>query len=147
MSSEFEDARRSLNDLPESAQKAKAINLLAEIEEAEKLKTEALNKLEFAAPSPHKNRDDWLLSGLIGLLAIAALYTGIDAIWNAEYCSRSRSGSSCTRGLRAQLQGGATVAIALLLGVVPVPACKVKVAVSWLLGITVAILFMASLFV
>lgn len=145
MPSELEGARRSLNDLPESAQKANAINLLAEIEEAEKLKAEAPSKP--TAPSPQKDRDDWLLSGLIGLLAIAALYTGIDAIWNAEYCSHSRNGSSCIRGLKAQLQGGATVATALLLGVIPVPACKVKVAVSWLLGIAVAILFMASLFV
>ena len=149
MSSELEQAHRSLDALPASAQKTQAINFLAEIEEGRTRTAEALNNLELAlnklAPSPREQRIFRLLPWGVELLALAALYTGVDAIWNAEYCSHGRSGFSCSHGLRAQLEGGATVAIAVLLAIVPIPACKAKVAALWLLGLTGAALLLASL--
>jgi hypothetical protein len=151
MTNEFERARRSLDSVPSSVKKTRALQLLNEIENGERETAEALSKLEATlaklAPSPGERRMFRFLPWVVQILALVALYSGIDAIWNAEYCSRGRSGVSCSHGITAQLQGAATLVIALLLAAIPVPASGTKKAACWLLGLMGTGLIFASLLV
>lgn len=87
-----------------------------------------------------------LLPWLAVIAGLFALYTGVDAIWGAEYCSRSRGGSlGCERGLRAQLQGAGVVGIGLLLMVIPAPESRLRTQTFWVLGAVVFSAFVAYL--
>lgn len=151
MSSELETARRTLDAAPSSASKVHALELLDEIERGRAKTAEALANLETAlaklAPSPTERRIFRVLPWVVGALALVALYTGIEAVWTAEYCSRGRSRISCTYGVKAQLEGWATVAVSLLLAAVPIPAYRAKSALVWLFSLVGAVLFLASLLV
>jgi hypothetical protein len=151
MTNEFERARRDLDSLPSSVKKTHALQLLDEIENGERETAKALSKLEATlaklAPSSREQRMFQILPWVVVMIALLALYSGIDAIWNAEYCARGRSGVSCSHGITAQLQGAATLVIAVLLAVIPVPASKIKKAACWLLGLVCTGLIFASLLV
>lgn len=151
MTDEFARARQSLDAVPSSIKKTHTLKLLDEIENGEKETVEALSKLEAMlaklALSPREQRMYQFLPWIVLTLALVALYTGIDAIWSAEYCSRGRSGVSCSHGITAQLQGAATLVIAFLLAAIPVPASKTKKAACWLLGLVGTGLIFASLLV
>lgn len=151
MTNELERARRDLDSVPSSVKKTHALQLLDEIENGERETAKALSKLEATlaklAPSPGELRMFQILPWVVVMIALLALYSGIDAIWNAEYCSRGRSGVSCSHGITAQLQGAATLVIAVLLAAIPVPASRTKNAICWLLGLVGASLIFASLLV
>lgn len=127
--SETQKAREELEHLAESPAKAKALAALAEIDTSNARLEASVDKLSTAldrlTPTPLEERVFQLLPWLVGLLALAALWTGFDAILTSEYCSRYRSGgTSCTFGERAQLEGGFTVLIGLLLALVPLVYSK-----------------------
>lgn len=87
------------------------------------------------------------LPWIVGLIACIALYSGIDAIWSAEYCSRGRSGPSCSHGVRAQLEGGTTIAFAILIALVPAPKNRIKTVLFILVSAAAGCLLVASLLV
>ena len=80
MPSEFEHARQFLNALPASAQKTEELRFLDELEQANQGAAQALHTIDVTTPPPRKHRHNWMLKGFIVLLAIAALYIGIDNI-------------------------------------------------------------------
>ncbi|WP_143012417.1 hypothetical protein [Variovorax sp. EL159] len=124
MSNRLHRAADELKDLSPSPQKDEALGALNDVRDSREHVNTPVEQLKTTSvapsPSPRKQRRFGVLPWLTGLLAVAALATGIDAIWTSEYCSRGRSSVSCTHGLKAQLEGFATVAVGLLFAMIPV---------------------------
>ncbi|MFM9925592.1 hypothetical protein VLK31_21565 [Variovorax sp. H27-G14] len=149
MSSHSHRAAQELNALPPSPKKSEALAALEDIRESEQRTNAAVERLELTlaalSPSPREQGVFRLLPWLAGLLAIAAIASGIDAIWTSESCSRGRSGVSCVHGPKAQLQGAATVAVGLILAIIPMRSSVWKWTVAALLAALVYGLLIASL--
>lgn len=149
MSSHCHREAQELNALPPSPQKTEALAALEDIRQSEQRTTAAIERLEATlatlSPSPREQRVFRLLPWLVGLLAIVAIASGIDAMWTSESCSRGRSGVSCVQGLKAQLQGAATVAVGLILAIIPMRSSIWKWTVAALLAVLSCGLLIASL--
>lgn len=149
MSTQLHNAAEELKALPPSPLKEEALGSLEDIRESEKRRDASIERLEATlatlAPSPREQRVFRILPWLTGLLAIAALAIGVDAIWTAEYCSRGRGSVSCARGLKAQLQGAATIAVGVLIAMAPMQRTAWKWPVAIFLGVLAYGLLIASL--
>lgn len=122
MSIHLDNAAEELKALSTSPLKDEALGALKDISKSKESVNASIERLEATlatlSPSPREQRLFRILPWLAGMLAIVALATGIDAIWNSEYCSRGRSSVSCTHGLKAQLEGAVAVVIGLLIATV-----------------------------
>lgn len=140
MSSHLHSAAEDLKALSPSPLKDEALDALRDIRESKARTNASIERLEATlatlSPSPREQGVFRILPWIIGLLAIAALATGIDAIWTSEYCSRGRNSTSCTHGLKAQLEGAVAVVIGLLIATVPMRASIWK----WLAAAFLAVL-------
>lgn len=149
MSTHLHTAAQDLESVPASSLKDQAIAALDDIRESEARADASMKRLEATlaalSPSPREQRLFRLLPWLAGLLAIAALATGIDAIWTSEYCSWGRGSVTCTHGLKAQLQGAVAVALGLLIAMVPMRRFLWKWPVAACLGVLAYGLLIASL--
>ncbi|WP_124460493.1 hypothetical protein [Variovorax sp. KBW07] len=149
MSTHLHNAAEELKALPPSPLKDEALGALEDIRESGKRRDESIERLEATlatlSPSPRERRVFRILPWLTGLLAIAALAIGVDAIWTAEYCSRGRGSVSCARGLKAQLQGAATIAVGVLIAMVPMRRSIWKWPAAAFLGVLAYGLLIASL--
>jgi hypothetical protein len=92
MSNELKRAKRSLDAVPSSEKKTQALQLLDEVDGGEKGIIDCLSKMEAElaklAPTPREKIFFQLLPWIAEVIAVIALFTGVDAILTAEYCSR-----------------------------------------------------------
>lgn len=149
MSTHLYNAAEDLKALPPSPLKDEALGALKDIRESEARTNASIERMEATlatlSPSPREQRLFRILPWLTGLLAIAALATGIDAIWTAEYCSRGRSSATCAHGLKAQLEGAATIAVGVLIAMAPMRRSPWKWPAAALLAVLAYGLLIASL--
>lgn len=149
MNTHLRNAAEDLKALPPSPLRDEALGALEDIRESEKRRDASIGRLEATlatlSPSPREQRIFRILPWLTGLLAIAALATGIDAILTAEYCSRGRGSVSCARGLKAQLQGAATIAVGVLIAMAPMRRSTWKWPAAACVGVLAYGLLIASL--
>jgi hypothetical protein len=140
------DAAEELKALPPSPLKDEALAALEDIRESKERTNAFIGRPE--ATQPLSRRGDWfsrMIPWLAGLLAVGAAAIGIEAIWTSQYCSWTRTSVSCTRGLKAQFEGGAIVAIGLLIATVPVRSSFWKWLAAAFLGVLTYGLVIASL--
>ena len=140
------DAEEELKALPASPLKDEALAVLKDIRESKERVNASIERSE-GTRSPSQ-REQWfsrMLPWLARLLAIAALAFGVEAIWTSEYCSWGRTSVRCTHGLKAQFEGGATVAIGFLLATIPVQPSLWKRLAAAFLGVLTYGLVIASL--
>jgi len=140
------DAAEDLKALPPSPLKDEALAALEEIRESTDRMTAFIDRPD--ATQPLSRRGDGfsrIIPWLAGLLAIGAIAIGIEAIWTSQYCSWTRTSLSCTRGLKAQFEGGAIVAIGLLIATVPARTSSWKWPTAAFLGVLIYGLVIASL--
>lgn len=136
--------------LPDSPQKLQALAMLDEAQRADQRLRDSLDllidKLELLRPTSREQVLYKLLPWLSAMAGLFALYVGLDAMWSGEYCWRNRGGSTgCEKGLRAQLQGAGVAWVGLALVALPIPWGRWRLAVFWMVGVGLAVSFMAYL--
>jgi len=151
MGTDIERSRQDLALLPSSGEKNEALRLLAEIEKSEAEEKVLLENLERTLEKCRLTDDErsfyrWFpwFSAVLGFIAI---YGGIEAITTQEFCASSRGSWSCSHGLKAQMQGIATLLIGFLLLLLPLPGSRWRTLGVWVFGLSLVLAFFGGILV